>query len=287
MSVKLLFLQTIRILHEIRHNEAVTGIERGRSMDTNIRVLIADSSNDYRRLVANRFADEPDIELVGSTTDGLEALRLAHIMRPDVVVLDVLLENLDGLDVLRRIGEMDLHVSCIVVSAFYKDSVISEALQLGASYFLRKPFGAETLMEKIRYAAKDTDCAHSPQVGHFEFEVTKVLRELGAPAHMKGYRFLRYGIALVMLDVAFLDAVTGKLYPSVAEKFRVSKDQVERCMRNVIQATWDYGDPKTLQKFFGYTVSNRKGKPTNSEFIAMIADLLRLQRRYGDGQGNW
>jgi len=102
-------------------------------METKIKVLIADSSNDYRKLVANRFRDEPDMELVGSTTDGAEALRMAQEVRPDVIVLDVLLETLDGLDVLHRIGEMNLNVPCIVVSAFYKDSMISEALRLGAS----------------------------------------------------------------------------------------------------------------------------------------------------------
>ena len=250
-------------------------------METKIKVLIADSSHDYRKLVTNRFQDAPDIELVGSTTDGPEALRLTHEMQPDVIVLDVLLENLDGLDVLHRIREMRLNVSCIVVSAFYKDSVISEALHLGASYFLRKPFGVETLMAKIRHVTKHTDAAFPSNTGYLEFKTTTILREIGAPAHMKGYRFLRYGIALAVSDMGLLDAVTGKLYPSIAEKFDVNTSQVERCIRSVIETTWDQGDPKVLQKFFGCTVSNRKGKPTNSEFIAMIADHLSLQQNFG------
>jgi len=256
-------------------------------METKIRVLIADSSNDYRGLVTNRLRDEPDVELVGSTADGLEALRLTREMWPDVVVLDVLLENLNGLDVLRRIGEMDMNVSCIVASAFYKDSMIAEALHLGASYCLCKPFGVETLMEKIRHVAKRTDPALSPQVGHLECKVTEIFRELGLPAHMKGYRFLRYGIALVVLDVELLSAVTTELYPRIAEKFDAAPPQVERCIRSVIKSTWDHGAPEVLQKFFGYTVSNRKRKPTNSEFIALIADYLRLQQKYGDKQNGW
>ena len=141
-------------------------------------------------------------------------------------------------------------------------------------------------MEKIRHVARCADSTLPPEVGHLELEVTKILRELGAPVHMKGYRFLRYGIALTVLDVAFLDAVTGKLYPGIAEKFDASQSQVERCIRNVIEATWNHGDSKILQKFFGSTVSNRKGKPTNSEFIAMIADQLCLQQKYGGGQNN-
>jgi len=169
-----------------------------------------------------------------------------------------------------------------MTSTSYSDSVVSEALYLGASYFLRKPFGTQTLVEKIRYVAKHTDSTILPNVRHLEFEATKVLRELGSPAYMKGYRFLRYGIALVVLDVRFLDAVTGKLYPHIAKNFDATSSQVERCIRNVIDATWNHGDPKVLQKFFGYTVSNRKGKPTNSEFIAIIADQLSLQQKYGD-----
>ncbi|MCL2563810.1 MAG: sporulation transcription factor Spo0A [Oscillospiraceae bacterium] len=251
-------------------------------METKIKVLIADSSNDYRKLVANRFRDEPDMELVGSTTDGAEALRMAQEVRPDVIVLDVLLETLDGLDVLHRIGEMNLNVPCIVVSAFYKDSMISEALRLGASYFLRKPFGVQTLTEKIRHVTKRTDTAFPSEVGHLEFEVSNILRELGTPAQMKGYRFLRHGIVLTVLEVEFLYAVTGKLYPNIAEKFGASNAQVERCIRNVIAATWNDADPQILQKFFGYTISSRKRKPTNSEFIAMIADQLSLQQKYGD-----
>jgi len=258
-------------------------------METKIQVLIADSSKDYRRLVADRFRDEPDMELVGNTTDGLEALRLTQEIQPDVIVLDVLLENLGGLNVLRRIGEMDLNVSCILAFASYKDSTISEAAHLGASYFLHKPFGIETLIERIRHVAKAkrTDIALLPKMGHLELKVTNILRELGASAHMKGYRFLRYGIVLVVLDVAFLDNVTGKLYPTIAEKFYVTGSQVERCIRNVIKATWDQGDPKVLQKFFGSTISNRNGRPTNSEFIAMIADQLSLQQKYEDEQNNW
>jgi len=257
-------------------------------MDAKIKVLIADSSNDYRRLVANCLQNAPDMELVGSTADGLETLRLAQETQADVIVLDVLLENHDGLDVLRRIKELGLNVSCIVVFAFYQDSMISEAARLGTSYLLRKPFGVQTLMEKIRRVAKakHIETALLPDLGYFELEVTRVLRELGAPAHMKGYRFLRYGIALVMLDIKFLDAVTGKLYPSIGEKFDATGEQVERCIRNVIGATWDQRDSKVLQKFFGYTVSKRRGKPTNSEFIAMIADRLSLQQKYGDGQHN-
>ena len=253
-------------------------------METKIKVLIADSNNDYTKLVANRFQDELDMELVGSTTDGLEVLRLTEELRPDVIVLDSLLENLAGLDVLLHLLKMDRKVSCIMVSAIYQDDMISEAFSLGASYFLRKPFGIQTLMEKIRHVAKRTNAVLLSDLGHIELDVTNILRELASPAHMKGHRPLRYGIALVVQDVKLLNAVTGKLYPLIAEKFDLSSAQVERCIRTVIETIWNQRDPEVFQKFFGYTVTNRKGKPTNSEFIAMIADQLSLQRKYGDGR---
>jgi len=161
--------------------------------------------------------------------------------------------------------------------------MISEAFHLGADYFLHKPFGTETLLEKIRHVAKRRHLALLRDVGQLEFKITAILRELGSPAYMKGYPYLRYGIVLVVLDVRLLDAVTGELYPAIGEKFDVPGSQVERCIRNVIETTWKHGDRQVFQKFFGSTVANRSGQPTNSAFIATLADQLRLQRSYGNG----
>jgi len=256
-------------------------------METKIKVLVADPSDDYRNMVASQFRDELDLELVGSTADGLEALRLAKEKRPDVIILEILLANLDGMDVLRRLGESQGKAACIMVSSFYRDSVISEAAGLGASYFMLKPFNVGTLMEKIRNVSGRTSrevvpsgTAISPrQEQSLETVVTEVIHEIGVPAHIKGYKYLREAIMLTVRDMEIINAVTKVLYPAVAGKFNTTPSRVERAIRHAIEVAWDRGDLEVLQKFFGYTVSNIKGKPTNSEFIAMIADRLSLQRK--------
>jgi len=257
-------------------------------MQTKIKVLLADPSDDYRAIVATQLQNELDMELVGSTTDGLEAFRLAQEKQPDVIVLDILLANLDGLDVLRRLGENTVKMSPIVVSSFYKDSVIGEASSLGASYFILKPFNAQTLMEKIRSVSgrvsPQTASASAVQMSahaeqNLESVVTEVIHEIGVPAHIKGYKYLREAIMLTVRDMEIINAVTKVLYPEVAGKFNTTPSRVERAIRHAIEVAWDRGDLEVLQKFFGYTVSNIKGKPTNSEFIAMIADRLSLQRK--------
>jgi len=258
-------------------------------MEKKIRVLIADPSDDYRGMVSGQFKNELDLELVGSTSDGLEVLRKAQEKRPDVIVLDILLVNLDGIGVMRRLGEMGVQTSYIVVSSFYRDSVISEAAAVGAAYFMLKPFNLGTLMEKIRsvsgkmgfqqgHAVSVSETA-SRQEQSLESVVTEVIHEIGVPAHIKGYKYLREAIILTVKDMEVINAVTKILYPEVAKKFNTTPSRVERAIRHAIEVAWDRGDLEVLQKFFGYTVSNIKGKPTNSEFIAMIADRLSLQRK--------
>ncbi|MCL2367502.1 MAG: sporulation transcription factor Spo0A [Oscillospiraceae bacterium] len=256
-------------------------------MDTKIKVLVADPSEDYRGMVAGQFQQEPDMELVGSTGDGAEVLRLAHEKRPDVIILDILLSNLDGLDVMRRLGEAGVKSACIMVSSFYRDSVISEAAGLGANYFMLKPFNLGTLLEKIRGASgravrepHSVPAVAARQEQSLESVVTAVIHEIGVPAHIKGYKYLREAIMLTVRDMEIINAVTKVLYPEVAKKFNTTPSRVERAIRHAIEVAWDRGDIEVLQKFFGYTVSNIKGKPTNSEFIAMIADRLSLQRKH-------
>jgi len=255
-------------------------------MDTKIKVLVADPSDDYRGMVARQLGSELDLELVGHTGDGVEALRLAREKRPDVIILDILLANLDGMEVVRRLGEAGAKVSCIMVSSFYRDSVIAEAGGLGVSYFMLKPFNLETLLEKVRSvsgrAVKGPGAL--PRIPtrreeSLESVVTGVIHEIGVPAHIKGYKYLREAIMLTVCDMEIINAVTKVLYPEVAKKFGTTPSRVERAIRHAIEVAWDRGDLEVLQKFFGYTVSNIKGKPTNSEFIAMIADRLSLQRK--------
>ena len=257
-------------------------------MDTKIKVLVADPSDDYRGIVAGQLKKELDLELVGSTGDGLEVLRLAREKRPDVIISDILLANLDGMDVMRRLGEMGVKTPCIMVSSFHRDSIVAEAASLGASYFMLKPFNLGTLMEKVRSVSGKVvrepyalALSQMPvrQEQSLETVVTEVIHEIGVPAHIKGYKYLREAIILTVCDMEIINAVTKVLYPEVAKKFNTTPSRVERAIRHAIEVAWDRGDLEVLQKFFGYTVSNIKGKPTNSEFIAMIADRLNLQRK--------
>ncbi|MCL2827429.1 MAG: sporulation transcription factor Spo0A [Oscillospiraceae bacterium] len=255
-------------------------------MERKVKVLIADPSDEYRGMVARQFQDELDLELVGSTSDGREVLRIAQERKPDVIVLDILLTGLDGLDVIRHLRDTGVKASYIMVSSFYKDSVVSEAATMGVSYFMLKPFNVETLLEKVRsVTAQGAGWASgvsqsTPHRGQsLESVVTEVIHEIGVPAHIKGYQYLREAIILTVNDMEVINAVTKVLYPEVARKFSTTPSRVERAIRHAIEVAWDRGDLEILQKFFGYTVSNIKGKPTNSEFIAMIADRLSLQRK--------
>lgn len=252
-----------------------------------IRVLLADANEEYRSLIAQAMLNEGDIEIVGSCSDGLELLNLAKEHSPAVIVMDIVLSNLDGSGVLKALAEQNIQASVIVVSSFYKDSIASEVTNLGASYFLVKPCDTANLIERIRLSAHQNTLkpvampgvAAQKQLRSLESTVTEVIHEIGVPAHIKGYQYLREAIMLTVNDMEVINAVTKVLYPEVAKKFSTTASRVERAIRHAIEVAWDRGDIEVLQKFFGYTVSNIKGKPTNSEFIAMIADRISLQRK--------
>ena len=257
-------------------------------METKTRVLVADSNEDFCNLMTELLRGEDDMEPVGCAADGIEALALTAEYRPDILVLDVVLSKLDGLEVLRRLPEACAETKALVVSGFYNDKVITEAAAAGACYFIPKPCDAATLLDRIRQISSYTGKASltvgaAPQTvrseASLEAMVTDIIHEIGVPAHIKGYQYLREAIILTINDMDIINAVTKVLYPTVAKKFGTTPSRVERAIRHAIEVAWDRGDIETLQKFFGYTVSNIKGKPTNSEFIAMIADCLSLRQK--------
>ncbi len=259
-------------------------------METKTRVLIVDSNEDFRNLVTELLRGEEDMEPVGCAADGIEALALTAEYRPDVVVMDIVLRNLDGIEVLKRLPEACPEAKALVVSGFYNDKVISDCASAGASYFIPKPCDAATLLGRIRqiqaYSEKPSLTVSAvPQTSRgeasLEAMVTEIIHEIGVPAHIKGYQYLREAIILTINDMDIINAVTKVLYPTVAKKFNTTPSRVERAIRHAIEVAWDRGDIEVLQKFFGYTVSNIKGKPTNSEFIAMIADCLSLRQKQG------
>ena len=247
-------------------------------MDVRRTVLLADANEEFRALVRKIIDETEEFTVVGSVGDGAEALRLARQEAPDLVLMDVLLPGLDGFGVLKQLRELEKMPKVILVSAFCSDSVVSEAVELGASYFMFKPVERDALLDRMR-ALFSRDLPEERHPVELKNLVTSVIHEIGVPAHIKGYQYLREAIMIAVDDMDVINAVTKVLYPEVAKRFGTTPSRVERAIRHAIEVAWDRGDLETLQKYFGYTVSNAKGKPTNSEFIAMIADRLVLEQR--------
>ncbi|MDR0917033.1 MAG: sporulation transcription factor Spo0A [Oscillospiraceae bacterium] len=257
-------------------------------MQSKIKVIIADMSEDYRTLISGMLTDEGDAVVALTTADGAEALDAVHKLKPDVLLLDVVLSGVDGLSLLTRVAEIPEQdrPAVIVMSSFCSDHTLAECSALGVSYFMHKPFDVQALFSRIRTVAGHTRISGDPRDTRgarpdpsVDALVTDVIHEIGVPAHIKGYAYVREAIVLAVNDPDIINSVTKVLYPTVAKRFATTPSRVERAIRHAIEVAWDRGDLETLQKFFGYTVSNIKGKPTNSEFIAMIADRLSLQRR--------
>lgn len=256
-------------------------------METKARVLIADPSEDVRNLLSACIASENDMEVVGTASDGADALSQCEALRPDFLIAELMLPKLDGIGLLRALPQRYPGVKVILMSGFYNERVCAESTSLGAAYFFAKPFDTDNVVQNIRFLASPApDNQIAPVAGgspsdnvSLEEAVTEIIHEIGVPAHIKGYQYLREAIILTINDMDVINAVTKVLYPAVAKKFNTVPSRVERAIRHAIEVAWDRGDIETLQKFFGYTVSNIKGKPTNSEFIAMIADCLSLRRK--------
>ena len=263
-------------------------------METKIRILAADPNREFCRQLGELAAAEGDMELIGTAADGLEALSMTGQLRPDLLLLELVLPKLDGLEVLRRLPETGADCHVIVLSGFFNGKVIADCSACGADYFMPKPCDTQTLLSRIRQVAgreerstmpAGVDCravrSSTLQGADAELEamVTEIIHEIGVPAHIKGYQYLREAIILTIRDMDMINAVTKVLYPEVAKRFGTTPSRVERAIRHAIEVAWDRGDIEVLQKYFGYTVSNIKGKPTNSEFIAMIADSLTLQQK--------
>ena len=261
-------------------------------METKIRILTADPNREFCRQLSELMAAEGDMEIIGMASDGLEALERVAELKPDLLLLELVLPKLDGLEVLRRLRDKGTGCRVIVLSGFVNGKVIAECSDCGADYFIPKPCDAQALISRIRQLSFDlprtpgvgVDFRQSAETSYADADleaiVTDIIHEIGVPAHIKGYQYLREAIILTIKDMDMINAVTKVLYPEVAKRFGTTPSRVERAIRHAIEVAWDRGDVETLQRFFGYTVSGIKGKPTNSEFIAMIADNLSLKRKH-------
>ena len=215
--------------------------------------------------------------LAGQTGDGEELLRLTEELAPDVVIMDLMLSGADGLEVLERMGAE--RPRTLILSAFAGPALAERAARAGADYCMLKPCRVSTVLERARgLAAGPEEELSAAEDRSLERRITEIIHDIGVPAHIKGYQYLREAITLAVEDMDIINAVTKALYPAVAKKFSTTASRVERAIRHAIEVAWDRGDLETLQRYFGYTVNSTKGKPTNSEFIAMIADRISLER---------
>ncbi len=252
-------------------------------MNDRKKILIADSNEEFSFKLKQEVEKVPNWEVVGTAADGEEAIALLEKTTPDVVLLDLLLPKLDGIAVLRRASELVPAPVCMVLTGFLTEYAATAAAGFGVRYFMTKPCRFQAVVERLSEILKGEETGRKQQIRRAEVNieamVTSVIHEIGVPAHIKGYQYLREAIKIAVNDMEVINAITKVLYPQVAKAFSTTPSRVERAIRHAIEVAWDRGDLETLQRFFGYTVSNTKGKPTNSEFIALIADRLQLQLR--------
>ena len=248
-------------------------------MDNKAKVVLADANEEFRTMLQQTIEKTGEFEVVGATGDGMSALQLITEQKPQLLITDILLPELDGFGLLDRLAPLADRPKTILVSALYRDQIVAQAMEKDVAYFMPKPCETESLLERMRQAVGVTPAADENEAQALEREVTSVIHEVGVPAHIKGYQYVREAIVIAVQDMDVINAVTKVLYPEVARRYATTPSRVERAVRHAIEVAWERGDLDTLQRYFGYTVNSSKGKPTNSEFIAMIADRIRLQRK--------
>lgn len=252
-------------------------------MGSKIKIVAADENREYLDSICNAILEDRRFELCGKSCDGDETLALVRKCEPDVLIVSAVLPSLDGLGVSGEVSRLKGKKPMVFMTSHAPNEQLAKAgAALGVTYFMVKPFSPEVLIDRLCLFAGDSGIARRADLPaasdeSIEILVTSIIHEIGVPAHIKGYHYLREAIILAVRDLDIINAITKVLYPTVAKKFGTTSSRVERAIRHAIETAWNRGDLDTLNKFFGYTVSNTKGKPTNSEFIAMIADKLNLE----------
>jgi len=265
-----------------------------------INIVIADDNKEFCSVLNDYLSNQNDINIMGIAGDGIEAMKLIRERKPDLLVLDIIMPNLDGLGVLEKLNEIDLNSKpyIIVLSAVGNDIITQRAISLGADYYVVKPFDMEVFLKRIRQMQKniiytdnvikastyydDIDSGNVKNKSvHIDTidEITNVIHQIGIPTNLKGYMYIREAIFMVINDNELLSAVTKELYPSIGKKFNTTSSRVERSMRHALDIAWSRVQEENINKVFGYKLFNKKGKPSNSEFIAMVVDKLRLENR--------
>lgn len=256
-----------------------------------INVAIADDNERILDLLGEMIDADKDLNLVGKANNGEDTYEMIRSKQPDVVLLDLIMPKMDGLSVMELVNrdrEMKKRPDFIVITAIGQERITEDAFKKGASYYILKPFNNEMVINRIKNAKLNINHEIKQIVGNdisteakmeinLEARVTDMIHEIGIPAHIKGYHYLRDAIIMAIEDMDVLNAITKVLYPTVAKMHQTTASRVERAIRHAIEVAWSRGKLDTLDDLFGYTVSNGKGKPTNSEFIALIADTIRLE----------
>lgn len=256
-------------------------------MENIIKVIVCDDSRGIREGIESCFAKKSDVRVVCSLCDGSEVVEKVKEYKPDVLLLDGIMPKVDGIGVLTQLKREDIKKPTVIMLLDNLcDMVYEECVELGADYIVMKPFESELLYERVKMLSRrnpvkirESSMYPNTQVGDrsLEISVTNTIHSVGVPANIKGYQYLRDAIIMSIKDTELINAVTKQLYPLVAQKHKTSPSRVERAIRHAIEVACVRGNGEELYSLFGYTVNDDKGKPTNSEFIAMIADKLRLE----------
>ena len=262
------------------------------TLDT-IKIILADDNREFTEMMLEFMSEQEDMEVTGVAYTGNEVLELVQQETPDVLILDIIMPHLDGIGVLEQIHRLNLdpQPKIIMLTAFGHENITQRAVELGADYYILKPFDLEVLTNRIRqmkshqYAPKSPYHKTQPTTDkknhQLDSNITDIIHEIGVPAHIKGYMYLREAISMVYNDIELLGSITKVLYPKIAEEYKTTPSRVERAIRHAIEVAWNRGNIDSISSMFGYTINMSKAKPTNSEFIAMVADKLRIENKVG------
>ncbi|MCI9151923.1 MAG: sporulation transcription factor Spo0A [Lachnospiraceae bacterium] len=263
-----------------------------------LQVAIADDNKMFAEMLRDIVTGDDELQVAGIAKDGEEAYDLIKKKEPDVVLLDIVMPKLDGLSVMDKVRKdtsLKKRPSFIMVTAIGQEKITEDAFALGADYYIMKPFDKEVIINRIKhvkmrrsYASAEErwrggEIPRKPEGSrekNLESEVTDIIHEIGVPAHIKGYQYLREAIVMSVMDIEMLNSITKILYPTISKKYQTTPSRVERAIRHAIEVAWSRGKMDTIDELFGYTINNGKGKPTNSEFIALIADKIRLEYKH-------
>ena len=242
-----------------------------------IRVLLVDDNINIVNELKQYFSSSKVVEVVAEAYDGIDAYEKIISNNYDLVVMDVLLPKRDGLSVIEAAKKVGCKSKFIVMSGYNSLDVVKRASDVGVNYYMLKPFMYEDLESHIVKVMESVTDALQVKNTDLEKAITSLLHSLGIPSHIKGYQYIREGIGLMYKDPSLIGAITKEMYPEIAIRFETTSSRVERAIRHAIEVSWNRGDYDLMEEIFGHSVDYDRAKPTNSEFIATLADKLRLE----------